>query len=213
MKAAAVLEQLIAWASDTAKVELVAARAEYAALFGEAFDDERLFEPRMAAFLEWFVCDRAAGWAPGKTPARLRYEEALRTGPDEAAALRPLTESVHALFEVTGLADSVVGLTELVFGVHYEVFESRRPAGVRSGDVVEARLVPQDGGWGWTPAVCWHQPEAAPLLRLEARRRRAAGGAAEIARFTADASQRALKADRYRQITIERIYDFRESRL
>lgn len=213
MKAAATLERLVAWASDSAAADLVSARAEYAALFGEAFDDERHFDRRMAGFLEWFVCDRPAAWAQGRTPARARYEDALRSTPDEALALRPLTESVLGLFEVTGLGTSAVGLTELVFGVHFEVFEALRPVGGAIGDVVEARLVPEGSGWGWTPALSWHSADAAPLLRAEARRRRQRGDAREIARFTADAAQRLLKADRYRQITLERIYDFRESRL
>jgi hypothetical protein len=204
------LDELITWATEETHhhEDLVAARVEHRGRTGEVFDDDRQLEARLLAFLEWYVCERPAPWLQGRTPAVARYHEALqREGPLEAARFLALTCTVRALFEVRSVSSSHLVLRDLMLGIEYEVHSALVAAAV--GDVVEARLVPQPEGWRFGAAPCWHPRVAAPLLVAEAHRRRAHGGAASPSGLADEAAQRSLKADRYRQVALERIYDFK----
>jgi hypothetical protein len=198
------LEQLIAWATpETTKDDLLVARKSWFEQMGEVFDDDRQLEMRMSAFLEHYVCDRVAPHL-GATPARARYLEALAQEPPErAAAWRSLTETIHGLFEVRRIKSPEVRLRGLFNGIDFEVSERRQLIGLEVGDVLECRLVPFGGALHFTAAWCFHPHEASKLIRVQARK----AGLDEAA-FTADCAQRALKAERYRQIAVEKIYDF-----
>jgi hypothetical protein len=206
------LEQLIAWATPPETTDdLVAARKEYFAHTGEVFDDDRQLEQRMAAFLEHYVCDRVAPHY-GVTPARARYLEALKDEtPERAAAWRAFTETHHGLFEVRKLKGPDLRLKGLFSGVDHDITERRQLVGLAVGDVLECRLVPFAGYLHFSPAWIFHPHEAAKAIKAEARRLQKAGPVDE-AGFVADCSQRSLKAERYRQIAVEKIYDFSSRR-
>jgi hypothetical protein len=203
----ATFDGLVQWAKLPERQEdVVAARAEYAQLAGEVFDEDRQLELRLAGFLEFYLCDRVAPWAGG-TPARARYLEALeREGPHEASRWRAWTETWHGLFEVKGLDASGVKLRALSSQASVAVSERRTLHGLSVGDVLEARLIPIGGALAFSSAWVWHPHEAAPLILAEAERRRRAGQPERELLF--DCARRSLKADRYRQIAIEKIYDF-----
>lgn len=203
------LEELIAWATpEEAKPDLLAARQEFFKKNGEVFDDERALEMRMAAFLEHYVCDRGAPRLGGVTPARARYLEALeREGPERARAFRALTATVHGLFEVRKLSVGKVMLRGLFSHLDFEVPERRQLVGLREGDVLECRLVPFDGAWSFSTAWCFHPHQVAKAIRQHVQRLARTKGHDESA-FVADCAHRALKAERYRQIAVEKIYDF-----
>ncbi|MCA3011302.1 MAG: hypothetical protein INH41_02770 [Myxococcaceae bacterium] len=211
MSPAAVLAQsfdaLVKWAmTPDRQDDVVAARAEYTALGGEVFEEDRQLELRLAGFLEFYVCDRIAPWA-GVTPARARYLSALASEPPaQAAVWRAFTDTWHGLFRVFRLFDGGVRLEGLSSGTEVEVVEQRPLHGVSAGDVLEARLVPLAGDVRFSGAWVWHPHEAAPLIVHEASRRRLAGRSERELLF--DCARRSLKADRYRQIAIARIYDF-----
>ena len=61
----------------------------------------------------------------------------------------------------------------------------------------------------FSTAFCWHPRAAVPSILKEVKRRKKKG-AALPAEFLADCARRALKADRYRNIAIEKIYEFSE---
>jgi hypothetical protein len=75
------------------------------------------------------------------------------------------------------------------------------------GDVLECRLIPYAGRLYFSSAWCFHPHEAAPLIRAEARRRAAQSPGSEL-ELLQDCARRSLKVDRYRQIAVEKIYDF-----
>lgn len=205
-----VLDQLIAWATPEAqKADLLAAREDHRARTGQVFDDDRQLEARLSSFLEWYVCDRPAPWLDWATPAHARYMQALRhEGPAEATMFRPYTETVHGLFDVLSLAKGEVRLVDVLLQIEYRVSDPREHLGFTPGDLIEARLVPEVDRWSFTPAQTWHPTTVGPLLRAEAARRRRQGPQCVPSRLIDDAAQRSLKADRYRQIALERIYDF-----
>lgn len=202
------LEELIAFATPEAtKPDLLEARASWFQKNGEVFDEDRQLEQRMAGFLEHYVCDRVAPHF-GKTPARQRYEQALREEvPERAAAFRAFTETIHGIFEVRRIAPGEVRLRGLFSGITWDVTERRQIVGLGVGDVLEARLIPFGGHLHFSPSYCFHPHEAAGQLKAEAKRRLKAGGAEELA-FVQDCAQRALKTERYRQISVEKIYEF-----
>lgn len=198
---------LVQWAmTPERQADVVAARAEFSALAGEVFEEDRQLELRLASFLEFYLCDRVAPWA-GLTPARARYLEALGTeGPTQARAWRAFCETWHGLFEVKALEEGRVTLVALSSRSEVAVSERRAMHGLTVGDVLEARLIPFAGGLAFSSAWVWHPHEAAPLIKAEAERRRQAGRSERELLF--DCARRSLKADRYRQIAIEKIYEF-----
>ena len=202
------LEELIAFATpDETKPDLLEARTQWVEKNGEVFDEDRDVEQRMAGFLEHYACDRVAPHF-GKTPARQRYEQSLREdSPERAAAFRTFTESVHGIFEVRRIAAGVVRLRGLFSGITWDVTERRQIVGLKTGDVLEARLLPFAGHIHFSPSYCFHPHEAAAQIKAEAKRLLKAGTAQERA-FVHDCAQRSLKVQRYRQIAVERIYDF-----
>ena len=202
------LEELIAFATpEPTKPDLLAARTAWFLKHGEVFDEDRQLEQRMAGFLEHYACDRVAPHF-GKTPARQRYEQALREDvPERAAAFRAFTETVHGIFEVRRIAKGEVRLRGLFSGITWDVTERRQIVGLTVGDVLEARLVPFGGHLHFSPSYCFHPHEAAGQIKAEAKRR-LKEGVAEEAPFVHECAQRSLKAERYRQIAVEKIYDF-----
>lgn len=207
------LDELIAWATPEAtKDDLLAARADWFAKNGEVFEEDRQIELRMSAFLEHYVCDRVAP-QHGRTPARARYEQALKTEvPERAAAFRAFTETVHGLFEVKKISNGEVRLRGLFSEITTDVTERRHIVGLAVGDVLEARLIPFAGHLHFSSSYVFHPHEAAPLIKAEVKRVLASGTFDEKA-LAQEAAQRSLKVDRYRQIAVEKIYDFASKKL
>lgn len=207
------LEELIAFATPEAtKEDLLEARAQWFHKHGEVFEEDRQVEQRMSGFLEYYVCDRTAPHF-GKTPARRRYEESIKSeAPERAAAFRSLTETVHGMFEVRRIAHGEVRLRGLFSGISWDVTERRHIVGLVVGDVIEARLIPFGGHLHFSASYCFHPHEAASQIKAEARRLAKSDPQSEAA-FVHDCAQRSLKVQRYRQIAVEKIYDFSAKRI
>lgn len=203
------LDELIAFASSEAKKsDLLAAKAEYVRLTGDVFEDDKQFELRMASFLDYYLFDRPSPLT-GKTPAEELYAIAQRDGPTErATALRCFTETVHGLFEVRKIRKGMIRLRELHSGKDYEVTERRQLAGLEKGDLLEARLIPFSGLLLFSAAFCCHPKAAFKAILKEAKRRKKKEPERSPKELTWECAKMALKADRYRQIAVEKIYDF-----
>jgi hypothetical protein len=203
------LDQLIAFGSaEHRKDALLEAKADYFQRTGEVFEDDKVFETRMALFLDYYLFDRPSR-ETGKTPAQELYEERLRTGPpEESVPFRGLTETVHGLFEVRKLGQESVRMRELFSAKDHDVTERRKMAGVQKGDILEARLIPFGGHLWFAAAFVFHPREAAKLILKEVKRRKKNGLGHNPRDLTWDCSRRALKTERYKQIAVEKIYDF-----
>jgi hypothetical protein len=201
-------DQLTAYAtSEARKPELIAAKAEYFGLTGEVFEDDKFFELRMASFLDYYLFDRQSP-ATGKTPAQ-EYFELNREGPPEAAAAyRGFTETIHGLFEVRKLGKGFVRLRELFSGKDFDVTERRQLAGLEKGDFLEARLIPYDGHLWFSAGFCYHPKEVRDSIRKEVKRRKKKDPTRSPKELTFECAKMALKTERYRQIAVEKIYNF-----
>lgn len=202
------LDALTAWASrEERKPDLLVAKADYFKHTGEVFEDDRTFEMRMAAYLDYFLFDRVCP-DKGKTPAQEYLEEKLRENPTEAEAFRGFTQTVHGLFEVRKLGKGLVRMRELFSAQEHEVTERRALPGLLKGDILEARLIPFAGLLLFSSAFTFHPREATKAILKEVKRVKKNDPQRAERDLVWDCARRALKVDRYRQIAVEKIYDF-----
>jgi len=201
-------DALIAFASaDRFKEELLKAKDEYFAATGEIFEDDRSFETRMASFLDYFVFDRVLPQV-GKTPAQAFLEESLGAGEQELSIRRGLLQTRHSLWEVRKLAPELVRLRDLFTSKDTDVYERRQPAGLKKGDLIEARLVPVEGRWVFSPAFCFHPVEAKKPIAREIKRLGKESPGFKPRDVIWAAAKMRLKWERYRNIAVTDIYAF-----
>ncbi len=207
------LDALIDWVTSGAATEdVVHAKHDFFQKTGTPFEDDPQFEQRMVGFLEHYVCERKLP-ERGATPAVYFYQNALQEGPAEKAhGFGALTRTHHALFEVAKHLPEAVILTSVFSDLVYRVSERRSLKGLNDGALLECRLVPWDGTYYFTESWCLHPREATALVRKRIELLRSQNQAIDEEVFVAQCAQRALKADRYRQISVKKIYDF-ESRV
>jgi hypothetical protein len=203
------LEELIAFGTaEPRKADLLVAKAEYLALTGETFEDDKQFEMRMASFLDYYLFDRRSPLT-GRSPAQELYEEKQKTAaPEVVVAFRAFSETLHALFEVRKVGKGTVRLRELFTGKDHQVTERRQLAGLEKGDILEARLIPFGGLLLFSNSFCYHPRGASKAILKEVKRRRKANPPPPPEELIWECAKRSLKVDRYRQIPPERIYDF-----
>jgi hypothetical protein len=201
-------DALIAFASsDRYKAELLKAKAEYFAGTGEIFEDDRSFEMRMASFLDFYVFDRLLSDL-GRTPAQLFVEDAQGIREEDLVVRRALAQTRHSIWEVRKLATELVRLRDLFTSKDTDVFERRQPAGLKKGDLIEARLIPVDGRYLFSPAFCFHPPEAKKPVVKELKRLRKEQPGFSTRDFIWSLAKMRLKCERYRNIAITDIYAF-----
>jgi hypothetical protein len=208
------LDELISFGSaDARREDLLAAKAEYFRLTGEVFEDDPFFEQRMASFLDYYLFDRVSPKTGQSPAAELFQEKQAVATPELWAAFRCFTETVHGLFEVRKLGKGLVRLRELFSGKDYDVTERRQTAGLEKGDILEARLIPFSGHLLFSQAFVFHPRDAGKAIRAEVKRRKKAEPERSPLELTWDCARRALKVERYKQVPVERIYDFSQTKI
>lgn len=207
------LDELFAVASaEERKPDVLAARAEFFRLTGEVFEDDRTFEMRMASFLDYYVFDHRSA-TTHKTAAEEFHAAKLKAGASEASAAEAFTRTLHGLFEVRKVGSGFVRLRELFSDADHDVTERRTMPGLQKGDILEARLLPLAESLVFSPAFCFHPREAAKAIKREVKRRKKKEPDRPPKELVWEAAKRAMKVDRYRQIAVDKIYDFEQSRL
>jgi hypothetical protein len=202
------LDALTAWAStEDRKPDLLQAKSDYFKLTGEVFEDDKVFEMRMASFLDWYLFDRQSP-TTGKTPAQEYFEAQQQQSVEQANAFRSFTETLHGLFEVRKLGKGMVRMREVFSGKDHDVTERRQLAGLEKGDILEARLIPFGGHLWFSPAFCFHPRQVSKAIWKEVKRRKKKEPERPQKDLIWDCARRAVKAERYRQIAVEKIYDF-----
>jgi hypothetical protein len=216
------LDRLVEYATaEPYKAQVVAARADFfARRGGEVFEDDKSMESRLASFLEWYVFDRPLD-GKGIPPSELFLQEssATLTQEDHQDSL-DLTRTVHGLFELKRRPKGErLKVKEHCRNVEFEVLERRQMPGLDKGDLFEARLIPHRGELLFSAAFCYHPRAARKAILAEVKRRKVVAGAAtgqkkaRLVRIEEGPlldllSSMALKLERYRNVTVEAIYDF-----
>lgn len=194
--------------------EVLAARREYEERRGRVFEDEELWEAWSAAFIEWFVVERAAeGSAAGGLPPAARSLAAARAAGDErrAAAIRAWLTSHRSLFEVTDLAEGRVELRDLLGGGVFSVAEQRAMHGVELGDVAELRVVGFDGDVRFGRTFVFH-PRGV-LEQIVGQVRGHLGRGADRRAVIDHIAGLRVRVDRYRHVAPAKVYDVHGQRL
>ncbi len=204
---AALLDEVIEtlYARHTADAESASvARREYEERRGKVHQEDELWEPWSAAFVEWYVIERVA---PGEVepPAARTYRELAAAGDPRAEAARALVTSQRSLFEIRAVARGRIELLDLLGGAVFNVDEQRALHGVEVGDVAELRLVGIAGEIQFGRTFIYH-PKAARAAIVE--RARALLGAGSTRRDVIDQiAQLRVQVTRYRHMPVARVYE------
>jgi hypothetical protein len=205
-------ERLLSWATEGSRGEdLLAAKAAHFGARGEPHEEDRSYEVRVNAMLDFYLFD----WRPvdgaQSTLERFVGEPGGTLPPEELAAYRALGGALHGLFEVRRISDGSVRVRDTFAGKDHDVTERRNVAGLEKGDLIEARLMPYQGGLLFSGAFLYHPREARKAMLAEVKRlRKAAGkhGTPDVRGFLDQLARMAMKLERYRNVRLESIYDF-----
>lgn len=205
-------DRLLSWATTEPRTaDLLAARREHFGRYGEPREDELSYESRMNGMLDHYLYDyRPNG---GKTTTLENFVAANGADMDRALleGYRTLSGNLHGLFEVRKIEAGRVVLRDLFVDVDHDVSERRQVAGLKKGDLIEARLLPFGGALFFSGAHLYHPTEVRKRILAEVKRvRKAAGrtGRPDVKAFLAVLSRMAFKFERYRNVRLESIYDF-----
>jgi hypothetical protein len=206
-------EKLLGWAtSDARKEQLLAARRHWFDRHGEPHEEDKSFESRMNGMLDYYLYDFRP---PGSTETTIEIfmrEMAPQLTTDELAQYRVLAKSIHGLFEVKKIKPPDVRLRDVFTDVVHDVTERRQMLGLERGDLLEARLLPWDGRLFFSGAFLYHPQEVRKAVLSEVKRLRKAAGKGnlpDVGGFIATLSRMAMKLERYRNVKVESLYDFR----
>jgi hypothetical protein len=205
-------ERLLSWATEGSRSEdLLAAKAAHFAARGEPHEEDRSYEVRVNAMLDYYAFDwRPAAGLP-TTLERFVAEMAPGLSPEEVEAYRALGRGLHGLFEVRRIVDGGLRLRDAFAGKDHDVSERRSLAGLEKGDLIEARLLPFQGALLFSGAFLYHPREARRAVLAEVKRLKKEAGrhrAPDVPAFLDQLARMAMKLERYRNVRLESIYDF-----
>jgi hypothetical protein len=119
--------------------EIAQAREAYFTQAGKVFEDDGdLFERRVAAFLEWYLCERPLGAGP--PPVVQALEGGTGYSAEERRALAWIAASHRSLFDLADVASGRILLEDVISGARFSVRERRSTVGFEVGELLEARL-------------------------------------------------------------------------
>ncbi|MFT3699664.1 MAG: hypothetical protein QM831_41330 [Kofleriaceae bacterium] len=199
----AVTEEL--YARHTADADAAAtARAEYEQRRGKVHQDDELWEAWSAAFVEWFVVERAQA-SSHLPPAVTTYREMVSAADERSAIVRALITSHRSLFEIRAFAKGKIELLDLLGGAEIEVNEARALHGVETGDVAELRLVGVSGEVRFGRTFVYHPKEARAAIVERARAMLAKGASRRD--VIDQIAQLRVQVTRYRHMPPARVYE------
>jgi hypothetical protein len=198
-----VIEEL--YAEHTADSEAAGlARRAYEDRRGRVHQDDELWEAWSAAFVEWYVVERAADGDRWPLASR-SYSALAAAGDPRADVVRALITSHRSLFEVRAIARGRIELLDLLGGAEIVVDEQRALHGVEVGDVAELRLIGIAGAVRFGRTFVYH-PKAARAAIVERARAMLAKGSSR--RDVIDQiAQLRVQVTRYRHMAPARVYE------
>jgi hypothetical protein len=204
---AALLEQVTEelYARHTADTEAAGlARREYEERRGKVHQDDDLWEPWSAAFVEWYVVERIAD---GETvPSAVQsYRDLHAAGDERASIVKALITAQRSLYEVRAIAKGRIDLLDLLGGGEFQVTEPRAMLGVEVGDVAELRLVGLKHEVRFGRTFIYHPKAARPAIVERAHALLAKG--ATRREVIDQIAQLRVQVTRYRHMAPARVYE------
>ena len=197
--------------------DIVVAKTDYfAATGGEVHEDDRCYEQRMQAFFNWYLFDRKRPGESLATPVeKYLREKGAELAADDKNILLGATQSRLSLYEYRGTrgifsrpARGQVRVRDAFTGEDFDVTERRQMHGLDTGDLFEARLLPIDGTFHFSTSFTYHPREVRRTLAREIKRRKKAGQAIDPRAFCWELEKMALQGERFRNVSIDAIYNF-----
>ena len=210
------IDQLLAWSSAHLGDDIVVARKEYfGRTGGEVHEDDRSFDARMQGFFNWYLFDRRTQGDLGlQSPAQRFLQEKGGTIFDKEL-LVGATRSRLSLYSYLGhrtllrrVPDGMVRVRDGFTGDDYDVLEKKQMTGLEEGALFEARLIPVGGKYQFSSSFLFHPREVRRAVLREIKRRRKALELSDPSGFCWEVSKMALQAERFRNVSIEAIYNF-----
>ena len=163
----ALLDSIGAWMAEAPRKELAhRGREEFFERTGRVNEDDRSFDARMNAFLEFLVLDWRPAEGGGKTLIEVFVaEQAQRLSKRDLELLASASASQRSLFELVDKGRRGAMFGDLLYGGRWRIACSEQVLGVEPGDVIEARIVSIDGNLALLPSIYHHPSEAAVLAR------------------------------------------------
>jgi hypothetical protein len=180
------------------------ARREYEERRGKVLQDDELWEPWSAAFVEWYVVERIPEGAQ-LPPAASTYRELAAAEDPRAPIVKALLTSQRSLFEVRALAKGRIELLDLLGGGEFHVTEQRAMVGVEVGDVAELRLVGANTEVRFGRTFIYHPKAARPAIVERARGMLAKGASRRD--VIDQIAQLRVQVTRYRHMAPARVYE------
>jgi hypothetical protein len=212
MTLAGLHERLLAWSTaEVRKERLLDARGRHFAAYGEPHEEDRSFEARQNAALDFYLYDFRPTEGARTTLEEFLAAEATGLDPETRRGYEDLAQNVHTLFEVRRLGEGQVRLRDVFTAKDHDVTERRQLVALETGDLMEARLLPYQGALVFSGAFLYHPREARRAILAEVKKRKKAagrGGTPDVAGLLALLSRMAFKLERYRNVRLESIYDF-----
>jgi hypothetical protein len=193
------------YAGQDHELDVKSGRDEYFAQLSDLREDDSSYERMTQCFLFWYVIDRPLS---GRSSTPLQAFAAGRLPAEQQAGCASLAASVHSVFEVLRLEEGGTQLKNLFSLELLQVRERRQLAGLKRGDLIEARLVPVADRLVFATGAFVHHPrEARPaiLKAIDRSRREGKPKAADLIKRLQALTFRF--SDRYQgRVPIEKVF-------
>jgi hypothetical protein len=180
------------------------ARAQYELVRSRVHEDHAMWEPWSAAFVEWFLLERAGADEIPPVVRALRQESLAGEG-EAVPLLRALASSHRSLFEVERMKRGSVLLRDVIGGASFSVAEARALHGVEVGDLAELRLIGLADQVWFGRTFLFHPKEARAAI-VEQCRALLALGKSRLEVIDVIASLR-VRLDQFRHVAPAKVYE------
>ncbi len=139
---------------DHQQDDIYQAKKDFQKISGEIFEDDKSYESRMGAFLEWYTFDRTC---PGSVLTPLQhYLQGTSITPESRELADSISQSIHGLFIAKKVKNDHVIVIDIMDNEKYQVLENEGSILFNADDLFEGRLILYKGQYYFTDHFCYH---------------------------------------------------------
>jgi hypothetical protein len=139
---------------DHQQDDIYQAKKDFQKISGEIFEDDKSYESRMGAFLEWYTFDRINPDS-ALTPLQ-HYLQSTSITPESRELAEAISKNIHGLFTAKKIKIDCVIVIDIMDNEKYQVMENQGAILFNSDDLFEGRLIPYNGQCYFTDHFCYH---------------------------------------------------------
>jgi len=134
--------------------DIYQAKKDFQKISGEIFEDDKSYESRLGAFLEWYTFDRINP-EYSMTPLQ-HYLQNTSITPESRELAEAISKNIHGLFIAKKIKSDRVIVIDIMSNEKYQVMENHGAILFNSDDLFEGRLIPYKGQYYFTDHFCYH---------------------------------------------------------